>query len=195
MAASETLRLFFAVPLPEELREVVRGLQQTLSEACSSGPRVRWVEPENLHLTLKFIGDTAAEDVDRVVEIARQAAKECSPASVQVSGVGRFPPRGAPRVIWVGLSEECTELTELAGRLDRALQAEGVAEPERHPFTAHFTIGRVKGHGRAVALSETIERMSEEPVGKMRIDEFCLISSDLTPHGPIYTERTRFNLA
>lgn len=191
--AGEILRLFFAVPLAEPLRDAACALQERLAETCRGGPRVKWVERDNLHLTLKFVGDTSAKDLGRLTTTAERIAAECSPATVRLQGVGRFPPRGAPRVIWLGLAAESPELTRLAERLDRALQAEGLAEAERNPFTAHFTLGRVKDR-HDNELSGAIRRLAAEPIGKMTVDHFCLMSSDLTPKGPVYAERARFEL-
>ena len=193
-AADRTLRLFFAIPLDEALRDTACDLQDTLESACPRGPRVKWVERPNLHLTLKFIGDTPAERIDEVIEIARRAAAQCTPCRIDLHGVGCFPPRGAPRVIWLGLREECPELAELACALGRPLVEAGLAEAERHPFTAHFTLGRVKDRGGGRDLSEAIERLGDEPVGEMHVDRFVLLSSDLTPRGPVYTERAEFQL-
>ncbi|MFO8081532.1 MAG: RNA 2',3'-cyclic phosphodiesterase [Armatimonadota bacterium] len=190
----ETLRLFFGIPLDEALRDGACDLQDALERACPRGPRVKWVERPNLHLTLKFVGDTPAEKLDEIIEIAEEAAAECSPCRVNLRGVGCFPPRGAPRVIWLGLREECPELTELAYALGSRLVKAGLADAERHPFTAHFTLGRVKERSGGRNLREAIEELCEASVGEMEIDRFSLLSSDLTPQGPVYTKRAEFRL-
>jgi len=189
------LRLFCGVPLADEaLRDAACGLQDALREACRRGPRVKWVERPNLHLTLKFIGDTPAARLGEVIAIAEQAAAECAPAELDLRGVGCFPPRGAPRTIWLGVHEECPELAELARGLDRRLVAAGLSEPDRRPFAVHFTLGRVKDTGGGRELREAIERLCNEPVGTMTADRFVLYSSDLTPQGPVYTDRGEFEL-
>ncbi|MEA3400016.1 MAG: RNA 2',3'-cyclic phosphodiesterase [Armatimonadota bacterium] len=195
MGDEERLRLFFAVPLAEALRDSACALRDELAGACRRRPRIKWVERPNLHMTLKFLGDTRAGELQRVCRIAERAAEGVGPMSLEVCGVGCFPPRGAPRIIWLGVSRECPELTRLATRLDEALQEAGLAEADRHPFTAHFTVGRVKDRRGGRALRDAIERLSEAPVGCMDVDHFVLISSDLTPQGPVYTERERFELS
>jgi 2'-5' RNA ligase len=194
MSDGETLRLFFGVPLDEALRDAACELQDALQSACPRGPRIKWVERPNLHLTLKFVGDTPAEKLDDVIEIAEEAAAECSPCRLDLCGTGCFPPRGTPKVLWMGLREECPELAELAYALGSRLVKKGLADAERHPFTAHFTLGRVKERGGGRNLREAIEELAEEPVGAMDVDRFVLLSSDLTPQGPVYTERAGFEL-
>lgn len=191
--AEESVRLFVAVPMAEGLRDRALALQKRLAEDCRGGPRIKWVERPNLHMTLAFIGDTPPGDVDGVREIARRAASDARATSLELRGVGCFPPRGAPRTIWVGAAEESPELTALAERLDEELSGAGLAEPARHPLTVHFTLGRVKGRGDR-RTREAIEGLGEEPVGGMDVTEFVLMSSDLTPRGPVYAERDSFEL-
>ncbi len=191
---AERPRLFFAVPLADELRDAAGRLQEELARACRSGPRVRWVERANVHLTLKFLGDTPAEALTEIARAADRVAAAAGPMSLEVAGAGCFPPRGAPRTIWVGLARDCAALITLAESLDRALAEAGLAKAETRPFHAHFTLGRVKDRGGGRELREAIERLSHEPVGEMQVDHFVLLSSDLTPTGPVYTERGRFGL-
>ncbi len=192
MAGDERLRLFFALPLDDALRDAVCGLQEELDRACDRRTRVKWVERPNLHLTLKFLGDTPSSALDEIARVAEGVATGARPMALELAGAGCFPPRGAPRTIWLGLARECPELAELAQSLDAALADAGLAEPERRPFTAHFTLGRVKDGGRG--LREAIEELAEAPVGEMSADHFVLLSSDLTPRGPVYTEQDRFRL-
>ncbi|HCA48079.1 MAG TPA: RNA 2',3'-cyclic phosphodiesterase [Armatimonadetes bacterium] len=195
MSGQRPLRLFFGVPLfDESVLDLACAVQDQLREAARHGPRVRWVERPNLHLTLKFIGDTPAERLREVIAIGEQAAAEIPPVTVELRGAGCFPPRGAPRTLWLGLREECPELARLAETLDRRLAEAGIAEPERRPFTAHLTIGRVKDTGGGRELREATERLCEEPIGTMAIDRFVLYSSELTPRGPVYTKRGEFHL-
>lgn len=194
MAAAETLRLFFALPLDEALRDRACEVQRTLGQACVRGPRVKWVERANLHLTLKFLGDMPADALESLRRVGEQVAAQGTPFELDLCGAGCFPPRGAPRTLWLGLGEDCPELAALARRLDEALAEAGLSEPEGRPFTAHFTLGRVKDRGSGRELREAVEQLCEEPVGTMRADRFCLLSSDLTPQGPVYTERACFDL-
>lgn len=192
MADRERLRLFFAVPLDEALRDRACALQEQLAHAAR-GVRVKFVERANLHMTLKFLGDTPVAALPDICRVADEVAAGCSPLTLEVGGVGCFPPRGAPRTLWLGLAQEYPGLTALAQRLDRALAEAGLAEPETRPFAAHFTLGRVKDRAGG-QLRAAIERLAQEPVGAMNVDHFALLSSDLTPQGPVYTERRSFRL-
>lgn len=190
----ESLRLFFAVPLEEALRDAACDLQQRLARACRPGPRVKWVERDNLHLTLKFLGERPADVLEEIGRVAGEVAVSAAPLTLEVGGVGCFPPRGAPRTIWLGLLRECPELEELAQALDRALAAAGLAEPEERAFRPHFTLGRVKERGGAGELRRAIAALAEAPVGTMTVEHLDLLSSELTPRGPVYTECRRFRL-
>ena len=187
------LRLFFAVPLAEELRDRAVELQRELSRSARDA-RVKWVERENLHLTLKFVGDTPAGRLDELIAIARQVAGEAKSCELHYRGVGFFAGRGLPRTIWLGLAHEAPELTALAKALDEALARAGLAEGARRPFRGHLTLGRVKDARGSKGLVRAIGELAEAPVGTQRMRDFTLISSELTGTGPIYTERAVFGL-
>jgi len=189
-----SLRLFFAAPLAEELRGRVVRLQQELAREAR-GLRVKWVEPENLHLTLKFVGDAPAGRVDELLAVARQVARDAAPCEIDYCTVGCFASRGCPRTIWLGAEPEPPELATLATGLEEALARAGLAEPERRPFRAHLTLGRVKDRRGGGALLEEVRRLAHTPVGAQRLDDFVLLSSELTGAGPIYTEQGRVDLA
>lgn len=186
------LRLVFAVPLDEALRDRACALQEELARVAGRGTRVKFVERANLHLTLKFLGDMPAETLPELCRIADEVAAGCPPMALEVTGAGCFPAWGAPRTLWLGLSRGEAELAELAQRLDAALAEAGVAEADDRPFAGHFTLGRVRRRG--AELRGAAKALAHEPVGPMDLDHFTLLSSELTPRGPIYTERRRFRL-
>ncbi len=189
--ASGDLRLFFAVVLPEELRDRALELQRELAAA---GARVKWVERRNLHMTLKFVGETPPERLEACREVAEQVAEGASRCELTVQGAGCFSSRGAPRTIWLGVEGDAPELEELARSLDGALVEAGLAEPERRKFSPHFTLGRVKGGRHARELLAAVESLSEAPVGTMVVEHFTLMSSELTRQGATYTEEATFRL-
>ncbi len=189
--ASGDLRLFFAVVLPEELRDRALELQRELAAA---GARVKWVERRNLHMTLKFVGETPPERLEACREVAEQVAEGASRCELTVQGAGCFSSRGAPRTIWLGVEGDAPELEELTRSLDGALVEAGLAEPERRKFSPHFTLGRVKGGRHARELLAAVESLSEAPVGTMVVEHFTLMSSELTRQGATYTEEATFRL-
>jgi len=192
VADPQRLRLFFAVPLDEALRDRACALQEALARAAGR-TRIKFVERANLHMTLKFLGDTPAAALPEISRVAGEVAAGSAPMALEVGGVGCFPPRGAPRTLWLGLTRECPELAALAQQLDAALAEAGLTEPDTRPFTGHFTLGRVRDGGGA-ELRAAAESLAGEIAGPMDVDHFALLSSDLTPRGPVYAEQRRFRL-
>jgi len=190
-AGPEELRLFFAIPLAEELRDRAVELQRELDRA---GAKVKWVARPNLHMTLKFIGEVAADRLRDFCGVAAQVAASARGCELTVGGVGCFRSRGTPRTIWLGAQGDTPALAELAASLDAALAQAGLAEPERREFVAHFTLGRVKSGRKARELLAAIDALAAAPVGPMAVDRFVLMSSELTPEGPAYTEEATFGL-
>ncbi len=184
-----SLRLFFALPLADELRGRAGELQRELARSADRA-RVKWVEAENLHMTLKFVGDAPAERLAEFLTVAEGVAENARACTIEYQGVGCFAGRSrCPRTIWLGLAREAPELAALAGSLDVALADAGLAESEKRPFTAHLTLGRVKNRRDSEALLEAARRLENAPVGVQTVDSFALISSELTAAGPIYTNR------
>jgi len=188
MSPAASLRLFFAAPLADELRATATHLQRELA-GHTGKLRVKWVEAQNLHVTLKFVGDAPAARLAEFVAAAEAVARDTAPFSVQYRGVGCFARRGVPGPIWLGMSEGAGELGALAARLDGALVAVGLTEAERRPFAAHLTLGRVKDGRDGEELMAAIRRLDAKPIGEQMMQGFSLISSELTHSGPIHTER------
>jgi 2'-5' RNA ligase len=180
----ETLRAFIAVPVSDEVRalvrEVVGGLKWT-------GANVKWVEPENVHVTLKFLGNIPLQDVEGLKAALRKALGGCRVFEVTVDGVGCFPGRErAPRVVWIGLKAGMDSLREISGVVEDTCTALGF-EPDKRPFKAHLTIGRVRrGSGKLRELAEAVGSAGFKPL-KLRVDRVNLMRSRLSPKGPTYT--------
>jgi 2'-5' RNA ligase len=181
--AKELIRAFVAVPLAEELRPGVVAIQDRLRR-CPA--RVKWVEAQNLHFTLKFLGDIGPEGVQRVLAASRRAAENVSAFDLELAGVGAFPNPRRPRVVWVGSLAGAEALTELAERVEGHLAALGFAR-ENRPFQAHLTIGRFRDPEQAGGLAEALAAEPEAGLGTMPVRAFELMRSDLRPSGPIYT--------
>jgi 2'-5' RNA ligase len=181
---TETMRVFIAVPAPEEVREAVRRIVEGLRW---SGADVKWVEPENVHITLKFLGDVPLDDVDRIKSALRKGLEGRRAFDLEVAGAGCFPGgRKAPRVIWMGLAGDTRSLEEIALSVDGLCAGLGFSR-EARPFKAHLTIGRVRrGSGRLRELAEAVGSVTFNPL-KLRVDRVNLVRSRLSPKGPTYT--------
>lgn len=182
-------RLFFALWPPEELR---RKLWHALAPLRHAGPDVRWVPPERLHITLRFMGDTSAGAVSRLTGAADMLSAE-APVRVDLTRTGAFPRRGAPRVYWIGVVP--APLLRLRRLLDAALAREGIA-PEPRSFAPHLTVGRVR-QGRGPTDRGRHARRSTACT--LAGDGFTagslhLVRSELFPAGPRYANIHRVEL-
>jgi len=182
----DTVRAFIAIELDTRLRDKLGGLQQRLRGDVPPG-LVRWVRPEGMHLTLKFLGDVLAEQVPEIAEAVRQACEKHAPFECTLSGLGCFPNASRPRVVWVGIQEPSGVLAALHRDVDRTVSALGF-EPEQRRFHPHLTLGRVKGRNReaVAALGEYVSR-ARVKVGTIQANAVHLMRSDLLPGGAVYT--------
>ncbi len=179
------LRLFWAVNLPEELKKTLSKVQDRLKTA---GADARWVEPRNLHVTVKFLGDTDFALVGKIVDAAVGGLKGCLPFRLEVGGLGFFPRPSSPRVLWAGLRGEVDALGEVAGRMEEAMLGCGFP-PEGRKFSPHLTLARIKSPRGAADLAKIAEAESSgaECLGSFEVSSVDLMRSDLTPRGPVYT--------
>lgn len=182
MSRGESVRAFVAVPLSEEVRAAALEAQGRLREAW--GDKVKWVEGDNLHITLKFLGQVEVEGVGRIGDVLERIAGGFGPFEVRTGGVGAFPSPGRVRVVWYGVREGGQSLAALGRAVEKSLEGLGFEAEER--FHAHVTLGRVRreSDGRALAWPEGIG--SEDGECLMRIERFVLMQSILSGSGPTY---------
>jgi 2'-5' RNA ligase len=171
------------MPLTEDLRSAAAALQEPLRRTAAN---VKWVEPQNLHVTLKFLGETQEALLEGIVRAMQAAAAGVEPFRLRLRGVGAFPNPRRPRVVWLGVVDGVEPLTGLAQRLEDGLAPLGV-EPEGRPFRAHVTLGRVRNAAPGGRLAAEIEAMSATDVGEMMCTEIVLMRSQLSRSGPTYT--------
>jgi 2'-5' RNA ligase len=176
------MRLFIAVDVEDKkVVNTIRIIQETLLNTRSAD--LRPVPPENLHITLKFLGEVdeeAAKDVgDRINQIEYPAFR------IRLKGLGYFPGGGRINVIWVGMSEGAIQLKGLYTKVEDVAQALGF---KRDTFSPHLTICRVKSVKDKQLLLQTLEKFSEHEVGEEEIRQLKLKKSTLTPSGPVYTD-------
>ena len=181
------MRVFVAIPLSETLRERLRDVQERIAQDIPSGV-VRWVRPEQMHLTLKFLGEITPAQVERLHRAAQSTCRGRSSFPIGVEGLGCFPNLHRPRVVWVGLRDEA----RLLGALQNALEGEArkVGLPaEARPFSPHLTLGRVDRRAtmaEARRLGERVGEMAIGTLGLLSVSEMVIMRSDLRPHGPVY---------
>lgn len=179
----ETLRTFIAFPLPAAVRDHIRTLQDRVR---AEGFRMRWVKPDNIHLTLKFLGNVAPADIDGIAGAMAEAVRSAPVIRLGAKGLGVFPGIKRPRVLWVGLQGETRSLIEIQKRLDDRLGRVGIA-PETRPFKAHLTIARAKGILNSKALAEVMAALGDTESAPFTAEEMVLYQSELKPDGAVYT--------
>ncbi len=180
------MRLFIAVELDEAIRARLGAAQERLRAAQCS---VKWVKPELMHLTLRFLGEVEEPRVPQIEEAMASAAAGIAPFEVTVAGLGAFPEHGAPRVLWAGIRDNGS-LATLNRRLEEGARRLGF-EPEERPFSPHLTIGRVKDPRGANALRSPLDAAAAREFGSCTIAELLLVQSVLSPSGPTYTPLRR----
>ena len=192
--SAEQIRSFFAIELPEEVR---RGLAKLRSELERTEHRfAKWVDPEGIHLTLKFLGNIPLKQVAEVTKAIEEAAQGIPPFHLEISGLGAFPNLKQPRVLWVGIGGEIDTLLRLQQNIDFVLASLGFAKEER-PFMPHLTLARVRQGASPMERKNFGElAMSASFKASYPIDAkaVSLMRSQLTPDGAIYTRLSMVGL-
>jgi len=176
------LRTFVAVSVADALKEAVADLIDSLKTA---GADVKWVKPENLHLTLKFLGDVDEARVDEIARAISIGSEGTESFDISLAGVGAFPSVRRPKVVWVGVDRGKDFLVSLSERVEDRLALLGF-EKEKRKFSPHLTIGRLRREGRPGDLPNRLAVQFDG--GECRIDRVRLMKSTLTPQGPTYEE-------
>jgi 2'-5' RNA ligase len=187
---SPAVRAFVAVNLDPALRDVLAGIQERLKATRAD---VGWVKPENLHLTLKFLGSVERQRLEAAADALSAAVRGYGSFRFVLGGLGAFPQPRAARVVWIGVPEGADRLAGLADRIDETLQPLGFP-PEARPFTPHLTLGRVRGPGRREQLATALTSMPVGTVGGMQLSRIEMMQSDLRREGPRYSVLYSFEL-
>ncbi|MBI4297121.1 MAG: RNA 2',3'-cyclic phosphodiesterase [Chloroflexi bacterium] len=180
----ESVRAFIAVELPPALREGLARVQAQLRPRFSS---VKWVEPEGIHLTLKFLGQVPTDQVEVIGQALGQLAQGISPFIVEVEGLGGFPNLMSPRVLWIGLKAP-DSLVALQTSVEEAMASLHYLRESRS-FSPHLTLGRVRegaAAGERRRLGEAAQALPPEPLGPFRVEQVSLMQSTLTLQGARY---------
>lgn len=176
------MRTFIAIGLPLNLRRKLDRISQDLRRKCSG---VKWVDPEKIHLTLKFLGNVEVEKLPRIKAVLDEVTRHHCPIKVEVGGLGCFPNLRRPRVIWVGIKNQEEKLGKLAKDIEDKLAELGF-QPEKRKFNGHLTLGRVKKFPVKLNLNIPSLEARAESLGSLNIDMILLIKSTLTARGAVY---------
>lgn len=183
------VRAFAAVAIPAALREALAALQ---AECRRLGLPARWVRPEGIHLTLKFLGETPR--LAAAAESLAEAGAGVPGFRLRAEGLGVFPDPRRARVLWVGVADDSGRLATLVQRLEAAFAQRGFPH-ERRPFRAHLTIGRFAGSCPSETLAEALARHRGRALGEIPVEALVLFESELRPEGARYREIARVALA
>lgn len=183
------MRLFVAADLPDATRREIASLQGRLRPMSLP---VRWVAVEGIHLTWKFLGETGEDMIDRLAAGLEEAAAMSAPFLMEPRGLGAFPGRGRPRVIWLGLSGDLERASDLHRRIEAELGERGVAREARR-FVPHLTLGRVTGPGRG-GWRAALDAVAGVALTKFEVNEIVLFESHLRPAGASYLPLRRLPL-
>jgi 2'-5' RNA ligase len=182
------LRAFIAVEIPHEIQQAIFSRATSVLKKTTDS-LVRWVPPENMHLTLKFLGDVSPSNVDLLTRMLRAEADSAHCFEISVGGLGSFPNLRRPRVLYIGIQAPAG-LEALQRGVESASRRLGY-ESEERPFSPHLTLGRVKQDASASdqqKIRQALENIHIDSLGTARVDSVHLFKSDLKPSGSVYTK-------
>ena len=177
------IRAFIAIEIPDEIRKKIGDLQSILK---GMGGRISWTKPGNIHLTLKFLGDTDEGLIDDIAEELKQAVKPINQFQINVKELGTFPNFRQPRVIWVGAKSEKDQLIELAKNIETRMEILGFKR-EKRKYSGHLTLGRVKDVKSIPPVIDRLQQNEDFYAVSFTVKEIFLIKSELHSAGAIYT--------
>lgn len=181
------MRTFIAIELNEQTKQKIKELEDKIKDLIIG--QIKMVEPENLHLTLKFLGEIKEEKINSFAEEINKIVANFSPFELEIGNIGFFPSVKMPRVLWLGVTEKSGQLFQLKQDLEKNLKKLGSLE-EKREFSPHLTLARIKNK---ISLSQQFENLKEYKIGKERVEGLSFIQSKLTRQGPVYTLLKKFN--
>jgi len=182
------MRLFIAALIPDTVRDALHTAREQLQRAAPDRA-LRWVAPENYHITLLFLGEQDEARLPAIVQAMETARTGIAPFEIAVQGLGVFPNWNRPNVLWAGVSEGSQPLAQMAAALERAL----LPSPSGKPFHPHITLARFKtpcrdADGLKKRLYDATQRLTPATFGRYELRAISLMQSTLTPNGSVYTE-------
>jgi 2'-5' RNA ligase len=185
------LRTFIAVDLGKTIRDRCAALQESLAR---TGADVKWVEAENLHVSLLFLGEVDEREITLICRAVNEVCAERPAFAMSVETVGCFPNPRRPRVVWVGVGEGREDLVALHDALEPPLLKLGCYRRENRLYTPHITLGRIRSEQANDGLAAALLRVATWRGNETEVQEVQVLSSQLTPQGPVYTVLSRARL-
>jgi len=192
--SNEQIRSFIAIELPEEVKAGLRRLQTELK--LPEQTFVKWVAPDSVHLTLKFLGNISPQKVTDITGVMEQASQGVNPFQLEVTEVGAFPNLRQPRVLWVGIKGEIDKLVTWQQRIDNGLIPLGFAK-ETRAFTPHLTLARLRegcSPGDRRDFGEMVAKIPIDVSYKFNVNSLNLMKSQLLPGGAVYNRLAEVKL-
>jgi 2'-5' RNA ligase len=187
------MRCFIAIDIDEQIRGALSGLQRKLRDGIDvKKGDINWVNPGNIHLTLKFLGEIKDEKAAEICNIVKAAAGRHKSFELDIESVGSFGGR-SPRVLWVGTGKGREELLELQKDVEESLVLAGWPEETRE-FSGHLTLCRIRNPKAGMKLAKVSEDYRDFKIGMLSADSVCVYQSELTPGGPVYTVLGNYKL-
>jgi 2'-5' RNA ligase len=185
------VRTFIAVDISSAVRHRAGQLQDALAQA---GTEVKWVEAENLHVTLLFLGEVDDREIPAVCRVVSETLSEQPSFVMSMEKAGCFPHPRRPRILWIGVGEGAKELCAIHDALEPPLMDLGCYRREERRYTPHITIGRVRSDRPTDRLAAELASQSSWQGGQVEVREILVMGSELTSHGPVYSVLSRAKL-
>lgn len=179
---SETIRSFIAIELNQEIQQELGNLQAQLRKSDAD---IKWVKPENIHLTLRFLGNIDSSQIVDIKKVLNNLSTQTQSFQMNLSKIGAFPNLNYPKVIWVGVEEGKNQLIEINENLESRLEKNGFSR-ENRSFHPHITLGRVKSQKNRDRLKFQIQSINFLSKNKMIAQKITFFKSILAPEGSIY---------
>lgn len=176
------MRLFVAVPVPEDMKEKLAEVQEKIAKISDA----KLVEPENLHFTVKFLGEVNEKKTREIMKTLEKSCRNFSPFDISIAGVSAFPSRNYARVIWISVTEGFQELESLINAVDEELSHMGFDKDKEH--IPHLTLARVRSGMNNAELITLLKILEKTEIGKMKVNEVKLMKSILSRSGIVYEE-------
>jgi 2'-5' RNA ligase len=185
-------RTFLGIDVGNPIRQHLIALQEEFGEIAQD---VKWVEPENLHITLLFLGEVEQREIIDICRAAQKAVREMPTFMMTVEGAGAFPNLRRPRTLWVGVGAGAAEIEAVHDAIESPLLDMGSYRRETRGYVPHVTLGRVRGEGPNEELAKALTKHHGWSAGEVLVCEVQIMSSELTSEGPLYTVLGRAKLA